>query len=466
MLIPVILAGGSGTRLWPMSRKTLPKQFMPLFNGQSLFQKTLHRASLVANNKIIVVAHQDHRFIVQEQLTNYNDITEVIYEPCARNTAAAIAYATLVIEAMYADSTLLVMPADHLLDINDYWQTTVVKAQQLALQDYIVTLGITPTHAHTGYGYIHRGKLLEHGAFTCNAFKEKPAQALAESYLQAGEYYWNSGLFCFKASTGVKAFTRHAPKLWQSTSDAISAGSGYEQIESQPFDIAIMEKADKVAVIPFDGFWSDIGAWDALAQCFDVNSQGNVILGDIECQETQDTFIYASNRLISTVGIKDTIIVDTPDALLVMSKDQAQAIKPLVQQLEQQERTELVHPHRVKRPWGAFESIDNGERFQVKRITVDIGQKLSLQKHHHRSEHWVVVKGTARVTRDDEVFLLSENQSTYIPIGAVHRLENIGKIPLEIIEVQSGAYLGEDDIIRLDDSYGRNQSNKNTDKAT
>jgi mannose-1-phosphate guanylyltransferase/mannose-6-phosphate isomerase len=472
MLIPVILAGGTGSRLWPLSRHSQPKQFIPLFEGQSLFQKTVLRSSKLANSqKPIIVGNEQQRFVLAEQISQLGIDAHILLEPCGRNTAAAILLAARYANDICDNATLLVLPADHLVSEGEPWQSAVNMACSLADKDKLVTFGIKPRSPNTGYGYIQQGEKLAIGGYSVKAFKEKPELELAKKYLTSGEYYWNSGMFCFKANTICQSMCSLAPKIYSSLdaafankhieTDFIRPDSAlYKEIPADSIDYAVMEKTSDSAVVSFNGDWNDIGAWDSLSSEYNKDDANNVALGDVILSKTKNSYVHSEHRLVATVGVDNLIVVETQDAVLVMNKDNAQDIKSVVQTLNKQNRQETQTPHRVSRPWGAFESIDNGERFQVKRITVNIGQRLSLQKHHHRSEHWVVVKGTARVTRDDEVFLLSENQSTYIPIGATHRLENVGKIPLEIIEVQSGAYLGEDDIVRLDDEYGRDKQEK------
>lgn len=470
MLVPVILAGGSGTRLWPLSREAHPKQFISLFEGKSLFQLTLDRlAHFDALNTPIVVGNEQHRFLMAEQIRQsaYPN-SPLILEPSLKNTAPAVALAAIFALAQYnQDVLLLVMPADHLIADGAGFARTVQAAYAQAQQSKLVTFGVIPTRPETGYGYIQKGKkLLEGDGFKIANFVEKPPPKLAVEYLKSGQYVWNSGLFLFSAAAFLQELLLHEPEIYHATKAAMHHATidkdfirphlaEFEKCPANSIDYAIMENTVNGVVVPLQSDWSDVGAWDALTQLFPADENGNVCSGEVLAQDCTQCFIQANQRLVVAAGLKGLVIVETGDALLVLNKENAQAVKPLVEKLRADARKEVIYHQRVNRPWGFFESIDAGDRFQVKRIMVAVGAKLSLQRHHHRSEHWVVVKGTARVMRGEETFLLAENQSTYIPIGVNHRLENVGKIPLEIIEVQSGAYLGEDDIVRLDDQYGR-----------
>ncbi len=470
MIVPVILAGGSGTRLWPLSREAYPKQFIPLFDNQSLFQKTLARlTSLPDCATPIVVGNEQHRFLMAEQIRqSLIPQCDIILEPCFKGTAPAVALAAVHALAKYnADVTLLVLPADHVIsDVNGF-ANTINEALFAALDGKLVTFGITPTHAETGFGYIQQGEPLNTSkGFCIKRFVEKPDAATAKRYVDSKSYWWNSGMFLFSASNYLQELMLHDASMFECAKAAISHcvfdndfirpdAKRFEPSPNDSIDFAVMEKTINGAVIPLQSAWSDVGAWDAITQFGVKDENNNVRHGDVVLQKANNCYVNAQQRLVVGVGIKDLIVVETPDAVLVIDKAHAQEVKTVVNQLRDNARKEVIFHRKVERPWGYFESIDSGDRFQVKRISVAVGQKLSLQRHHHRCEHWVVVKGTARVTRGTEIFLLSENQSTYIPIGVNHRLENVGKIPLQMIEVQSGAYLGEDDILRLDDHYGR-----------
>ncbi len=468
MLVPVILAGGSGTRLWPLSREAYPKQFIPLVDNTSLFQQTLNRLKAIPDcEPPIVVGNEQHRFLMAEQIRQLCTTGDIILEPCFKGTAPALALAAVHALAKYnADVMLLVLPADHVIDNAQGFANTVNEAIFAALEGKLVAFGIKPTHPETGYGYIQQGDALATKGFAIKRFVEKPDHQTAQRYIESQTYWWNSGMFLFSASSYIQELMLHDAQMFESAKAAISDckrdhdfirpdAKQFERSPTDSIDYAVMEKTINGALFPLQSAWSDVGAWDAIPALHLKDAQGNCVQGDVILQQSQDCFVNAQHRLVVGLGIKDLIIVETPDALLVLDKAHAQEVKTVVNQLRLDERKEVIFHRKVQRPWGYFESIDSGDRFQVKRICVTVGQKLSLQRHHHRSEHWVVVKGTARVTRGEEVFLLSENQSTYIPIGVNHRLENVGKIPLEMIEVQSGAYLGEDDILRLDDHYGR-----------
>ncbi|MBI2792458.1 MAG: mannose-1-phosphate guanylyltransferase/mannose-6-phosphate isomerase [Gammaproteobacteria bacterium] len=469
MLVPVILAGGSGTRLWPLSREAYPKQFIPLLQDQSLFQHTLGRLSHIKDcAKPIVVGNEQHRFLMAEQIRQSSQHCDIILEPCFKGTALAVALAAVHALAQYdSDVLLLVLPADHVIEDIAGFVNTVNEGILAAENGKLVTFGVRPTHAETGYGYIQQGDKLENQqGFTIARFIEKPDQKTAQRLFESQTFLWNSGMFLFSASAFLQELLLHEKGMFHTAKAAIGNGQrdadfirpnqkDFEQCPTDSIDYAVMEKTINGAVIPLQSTWNDVGAWDALTQLLPQDEQNNVCIGDVVAQKSQNCLIHANQRLVVAVGVKDLVIVETQDAVLVLDKAHAQDVKQVVTTLRDNKRKEVTFHRRVSRPWGSFESIDSGDRFQVKRITVAVGEKLSLQRHHHRSEHWVVVKGTARVTRGDEVFLLSENQSTYIPIGVNHRLENVGKLPLEMIEVQSGAYLGEDDILRLDDQYGR-----------
>lgn len=469
MLIPLILSGGSGTRLWPVSRKNLPKQFLPLSGQGTLFQQTVARTRLLPEvDAPIVVASEDHRFLVAEQLLESGiDNATIILEPLARNTAPAIALGAIQAIERDADAILLVLPADHLIGDTDSFTNGVHMALPAARDGWLATFGIRPDRPETGFGYIRRAESIGEGAFQVAQFVEKPSLATAESYLADGGYDWNSGMFLFKASRYLEELELYAPEMLKAVRAAhASAKSDLDFVRIDPeafakvpdnsIDYAVMEKTRRAAVIPVACEWSDIGSWSALWMSGARDAQGNLREGDTITVNTTNSLLRSHERhLLATVGVDDLIVVTTPDATLVAHRDAAQDVKRVVDELKAAGRTEHSLHRIVRRPWGSYDSIESGERFQVKRIVVKPGAALSLQKHHHRAEHWIVVSGTAEVTCDDRVFLLGENQSTYIPLGSVHRLRNPGKVPLELIEVQSGSYLGEDDIVRLEDVYGR-----------
>ncbi|MGH8234028.1 MAG: mannose-1-phosphate guanylyltransferase/mannose-6-phosphate isomerase [Rhodanobacteraceae bacterium] len=469
MFVPVILSGGSGTRLWPLSRKNLPKQFLALTGSATLFQQTVTRTrALQGVTAPIVVCSEEHRFLVAEQLRELHvEGASILLEPMPRNTAPAIALAAWHALGQNADARLLVLPADHLIGDPASFGDAVYKAMPLAEQDWLVTFGIRPEAPETGFGYVKRAEALDKGGFRVERFVEKPDAATAKRYVEAGDYEWNSGMFLFKASRYLEELQQHAPEMHAATKaahehakadlDFVRADKdAFEASPDNSIDYAVMEKTTRAAVVPVSCAWSDIGSWDALWAASDRDGDGNRLEGDVIAIDSHDCFVRsAPRRLVATLGLNDVVIVDTPDAVMVAPRSRVQDVKLLVDKIKLAGRQEHTFHRKVYRPWGSYDSIDMGERFQVKRIMVKPGAALSLQKHHHRAEHWVVVSGTAEVTRDDEVFLLTENQSTYLPLGSVHRLRNTGKMPLELIEVQSGSYLGEDDIVRLEDVYGR-----------
>jgi len=476
MIQPVVLSGGTGTRLWPLSREHYPKQLLPLVSDDTMLQETVGRLEgIKALSAPLVICNEDHRFLVAEQLRAIDKAADkIILEPVGRNTAPALTLAALAL-ADQPETVMLVMPADHVIQDVAAFQAAVNKGAQLAQQGYLVTFGIVPDSAETGYGYIQRSDVIDgHEALKIKSFVEKPDRATAEAYLASGDYYWNSGMFMMTAAVWLKEITQHCPEIYQHCEQAYRNGKqdidfyrvdveAFSKCPSDSIDYAIMEKAvgetatHPAAVVPLSAGWSDVGVWSSLWQVGAKDDQGNVIKGEVMAQGTENSLLFSSHRLVATVGLKDTIVVETADALLVADRHHTQDVKKVVEWLKSQKRSEHLSHRRVHRPWGSYETIDQSERYQVKRITVNRGAALSLQMHHHRAEHWIVVKGTAHVTRDDEVFLVSENQSTYIPIGVKHRLENKGAIPLEMIEVQSGSYLGEDDIVRFDDVYGRSK---------
>ena len=461
---PVVLCGGSGTRLWPLSRKALPKQFAPLIDGKSLLQLTLERLREL-NPAICCVASEDHRFLVQEALDSAKVTGRQVLEPMARNTAAAMAVAALLADA---DDLLLFAPADHHIPDAALFAQTVRSGVAAALAGNIVTFGVVPSFPSTAYGYIESGAPLADDVAGCTVmrFVEKPTADVAQGLLLKGGYLWNAGIFLVQARTLMEALRQHAPDILAACQQATAAPStdgsfvrlnrdAFEACRSESIDYAVLEKHEKIAVIPFAGAWSDVGSWNAVANLYPADDAGNRLNGMAMALDARNTFVHAPLRPVVALGTEDLIIVDTQDAVLVASASHAEQVKDVVAMLNREGRLEATDHRRVARPWGAYDSVDAAERFQVKRLTVKPGAKLSLQMHHHRAEHWVVVKGTAKVTRDDETILVRENESVYIPLGTVHRLENPGKIMLEVIEVQSGGYLGEDDIVRFDDTYGR-----------
>ncbi|WP_088332226.1 mannose-1-phosphate guanylyltransferase/mannose-6-phosphate isomerase [Lacimicrobium sp. SS2-24] len=466
---PIIMAGGVGSRLWPKSRAAFPKQFLPLTDSHSMLQQTLHRLDGLACEAPVFVCNDAHRFIVAEQLLQ-SDIAHdgILLEPMGKNTAPAIALAAFHAVQNGEDPVLLVLAADHLIEDVHSFHQAIANAQALALQDKLVTFGIVPTSAHTGYGYIRQGTALagNDNAFGVSEFVEKPNLETAQQYLQQGGYLWNSGMFMFKASRYLEELKKFAPQIHECCKTAIESEQKdldfvrvnaeiFSQCPSDSIDYAVMENTDAAAVVPLDAGWSDVGSWSSLWDVLPKDTQGNVIQGDVLLEQVNNSYINAEERLVCVIGLDDVIVVETKDAMLVAHKDKVQDIKKVVDTLKAQKRPEYEFHREVFRPWGSYDSLDQAERFQVKRIKVKPGEKLSLQMHHHRAEHWIVVTGTAKVSCDDKTFLLTENESTYIPIGTTHSLENPGKIPLELIEVQSGAYLGEDDIVRFSDRYGR-----------
>ena len=469
MLIPLILSGGSGTRLWPVSRRNLPKQFLSLSGDGTLFQQTAIRTQKLPEVAApIVVASEDHRFLAADQLleAGINGAT-ILLEPIARNTAPAIALGALKAVERDPQALLLVLPADHLIGDTASFVAAVQQALPAARDGWLVTFGIRPDRPETGFGYIRRAESIGENAFRVERFVEKPDLATAQGYVANDGYDWNSGMFLFKAARYLEELGLHAPEMLDAVRKAYATGHGdldFVRVDAEAFakvpdnsiDYAVMEKTSRAAVIPVSCAWSDIGSWSALWLSGQHDEQGNQREGDTLTVNTRNSLLRSHDRhMIATVGVDDLIVVSTPDATLVAHRDAAQDVKKVVDQLKASGRTEHSFHRVVHRPWGSYDSLEAGGRFQVKRIVVKPGASLSLQKHHHRAEHWIVVSGTAEVTCDEKVFLLAENQSTYIPLGSVHRLRNPGKVPLELIEVQSGSYLGEDDIVRFDDVYGR-----------
>lgn len=468
MIIPVILAGGSGTRLWPLSRKLHPKQVLALRGDRTLVQETVLRLRGLDAAAPVVICNDEHRFIVAEQLRDLGEHpAALILEPVARNTAPAVAVAALYALAQSPDATLLMLPADHLITDSSAFHTAVVQAVDYAHDGHLVTFGIVPAAPETGYGYIMQGAAMPHGpGRKIQRFVEKPDTVTAEGYVRSGQYFWNSGMFVLRADAVLAELTRFAPEIVRGCRESLEKAvsdldflrldhDAFAACPEDSIDYAVMERTDRGVVVPLSCGWSDLGSWDALWQAGEKDDDGNVTRGDVLLCDVRDSFLHAETRLLAAVGLENHIVVETSDAVLVSPRDRVQEVKKLVDRLKAQNRVEAVSHKKVFRPWGHYESIGQGERYQVKRITVTPGHVLSLQKHFHRAEHWVVVRGTAVVTRDGEEILVRENESVYLPLGAVHRLANPGRIPLELIEVQVGGYLGEDDIVRFEDVYGR-----------
>lgn len=468
-IYPIILCGGSGTRLWPLSRESFPKQFVPLIEGKSLLQVTLERVKDLGG-QIICVANDEHRFLVQEAMEAVGTQGRQLLEPAGRNTAAAMACAAL---NARPEDLLLFLPADHHIPDAKGFLATVRQCAAAAQDGYIVTFGIAPSFPSTAYGYIETAALLDQGKhntliYHIARFIEKPPLEQARQFLLQGGHYWNSGVFLTKAGILIDALQQHAPDILTACRQAVAGqiqDGSFIRLESKEFlacrsesiDYAVLEKHRQVAMVPFTGAWSDVGSWNAVAELSPADANGNRIQGQGRAIHARNTYINAQYHPVVALGTQDLLIIDTPDALLVAASSHAEQVKDAVNILKAELASQATTHRSMARPWGMYDLIDSGERFQVKRITVKPGAKLSLQLHHHRAEHWIVVKGTAKVTRGDEQIFVSENQSTYIPIGVPHRLENPGKVPLEMIEVQSGSYLSEDDIVRLEDSYGRHQ---------
>ncbi|TCV87585.1 MULTISPECIES: mannose-1-phosphate guanylyltransferase/mannose-6-phosphate isomerase [Methylomonas] len=465
-MIPVVLSGGSGTRLWPLSRGQYPKQFLPLVSGNTMLQETILRLDGVAGLQApIAVCNEDHRFMLAEQMREIGiKPAAIILEPVGKNTAPAVAMAAL--SARSEDDVLLILPADHVVGNRSAFHRAVAQAELLAKQDLLVTFGIVATEPETGYGYIKRGETRYGEAYKVAAFVEKPDLQTAQRYLESGEYFWNSGMFAFKAGCFLRELEKFNPEMLEVCREALRAAKpdlDFVRLDKQIFstcpsdsiDYAVMEKTDKAVVIPLDAEWNDVGSWSALWDVTEKDAAGNAIKGDVLTVDTRNSYIHSANKLVAVIGVENLVVVETDDAVMIAAKDRVQDVKEVVDQLKKLKRTEASVHRKVYRPWGHYDLVDAGERHQTKRIVVKPGAKLSVQKHHHRAEHWVVVKGTAWVDKNGEKILVTENESIYIPLGVIHSLENPGVIPLEMVEVQSGSYLGEDDIVRYEDQYGR-----------
>mgnify|MGYP003624676569 CR=1 FL=1 len=462
MFIPVIMAGGSGSRLWPLSRSKFPKQFLALDNQNDLtmLQATLDRISGLNASDPIIISNEEHRFIVAEQIRKYGEKSRIILEPAGRNTAPAIALAAFEATREGDDPILLVLAADHVVANKVAFQESIIQALSLASQDELVTFGIVPTAPETGYGYIQRGETLSDKGYKVKGFVEKPNLETAQKYLGSNEYYWNSGCFMFKASVFLEELKRLSPEIYKACSkasnksqidlDFIRVGKNeFLKCPDDSVDYAVMEKTQKAVVVPMDAGWSDVGSWSALWEISEKDENQNVYHGDIILNGTSSCLIHAPNKLVAAVGLKDIIVVETKDAVLVADKSKVQEVKKIVEHLKLENRTEFKDHRETYSPWGVTDAIDKGDRYKANLITVKPGKEQSIQMHYHRAEHWIVVSGTAKVTKGDDVFLLTENQSTYIPIGVKHKIENPGKVDLVLIEVQSGSYLENDDIVRL-----------------
>ncbi|MBF8748659.1 mannose-1-phosphate guanylyltransferase/mannose-6-phosphate isomerase [Pseudomonas monteilii] len=473
MFCPVIMAGGSGSRLWPLSRELYPKQFLPLDQSQeTMLQATLHRLEGLDYADPWVICNEEHRFVAAEQLRQIglND-AQILLEPIGRNTAPAIALAALMALEQAEDALLLVLAADHSISDVEAFHESIAAAQALASDGHLVTFGVVPSSPATGYGYIKRGEAINHFGFEVERFVEKPNLEVATSYVASAEYLWNSGMFLFKASNFIEELNLYRPEIVRACRAAVAGRtqdmhfirpcpSAFAACPNESVDYAVMENSHRVAVVPLDSGWNDVGSWAALWDIAEKDADNNVIKGDVYQEKVTNSYLCAEHRFLSVIGVQNLIVVETNDAVLVAHKDNVQDVKNIVSFLKAEKRREHLSHREIYRPWGRYDSVDQGSRYQVKRITVDPGCKLSVQMHHHRAEHWIVVSGTARVQNGEKSYLVTENQSTYIPVGQIHSLENPGVIPLELIEVQSGSYLGEDDIVRFEDLYGRVESIK------
>lgn len=475
-IIPVILSGGAGSRLWPLSRELYPKQLLPLVGSETMLQDTVRRLDGIEPiADPLIVCNESHRFLVAEQLRKIGVGHQgIILEPTGRNTAPAVAVAAM--RALVScgseeadggrDTVLLILPADHVVANPRAFRQAVAHGHAAAEQGNFVTFGVVPSSPETGYGYIHRGDETMPGVYTVDRFVEKPDLARAEKYVESGEYLWNSGMFMFRVDSYLSALAEFAPEMLDCCRRSVAEASGdldfvrlgaaaFEECPSDSIDYAVMERTDAAVVVPLDAGWSDVGNWSSLHDAHRSDEDNNVTVGDVLLEGCRNSYVHSSGRLVAAVGLDDHVVVETADAVMVAPKSHAQEVKALVERLREGKRDESRLHREVFRPWGSYDSIGLGGRYQVKRLNVKPGAELSMQMHHHRAEHWVVVSGTAEITRGDETFMLSENQSTYIPLGTVHRIANPGKVDLEIIEVQSGSYLGEDDIVRFEDTYGR-----------
>jgi len=464
MIKAVVMAGGSGTRLWPLSRAAHPKQFLALHGDDTMLQATFKRLDGLDVQSSVTICNEEHRFFVAEQLREIDMLGSIILEPVGRNTAPAIALAALS-SLEDEDPLLLVLAADHVIQDVAAFTKTVMNAIPLAESGKLVTFGIVAHEPNTGYGYIKKGQSQSPG-FTVDTFVEKPSAEVAKEYLKSGDYFWNSGMFLFKASRYLEELKKYRPDIYEACQLSMEGTSidndflrvneaAFSACPSESIDYAVMEKTDDAVVVPMDAGWTDIGSWSSLWDISQKDGNGNASYGDVMLHESNNSYIRTDGKLVAAIGVDDLVIVSTKDVLVVAHKDSVQNVKVIAEKIKSEARTEWKNHREVYRPWGKYDSIDHGGRYQVKRITVKPGAKLSVQMHHHRAEHWVVVSGTAKVTNGEKIFMLSENESTYIPLGAIHALENPGKVPLEIIEIQSGSYLGEDDIVRFEDVYGR-----------
>ena len=468
-IYPVILSGGSGTRLWPLSRADYPKQFLPLLNASSLFQESLKRVQHLANAKPpLVISNEEHRFIVAEQARAINiKLSAILLEPFAKNTAPAITLAALYLMATGdPEGVMLVLPSDHMIQNETAFHEAIQVGANVAQQGKLVTFGIVPTSPETGYGYIEAGSLISEGALTVKEFTEKPDLATAQGYVDSGKHYWNSGIFMFTAKALLQEITKFHPEIVAACEVAFNLkkndldfiridANSFKACPSISIDYAVMEKTQSGAVIPLDAGWDDLGSWTSVKNALTTDQHGNTMQGDVISVDAKNNYTHAAYRLVTLLGVEDLLVIETADAVMVAHQDSAQDVKKIVEILKSQNREEVGANRKVYRPWGDYDQVDRGDKFQVKRITVKPGQKLSLQLHHHRTEHWVVVSGTAKVHIGEDVKMLKENESIFIPKETIHSLENTGPVDLEIIEVQTGDYLGEDDIVRLDDKYGR-----------